>query len=67
MKAQNEEESEERPKVNAKRLGSHVDGKFQVTDEEIAFITKHFVLIHAARQDYLLNNKKQSHLAKVIG
>jgi hypothetical protein len=36
-----------------------------VTDEEISYITKSYVLLHANRQDHQLNSKKQSHLDKV--
>jgi len=66
MKNQQLDEQEERPKVNAQRLGQKIEGKFVVTDEEIAYITKYYVLLHASRQDYLMNNKKQSHLSKIV-
>jgi hypothetical protein len=55
-------EEEEKPKVNPKKIGVFEEGKYLVTDEEITWIAKHFCLMHAARQDYLLNNKKESHL-----
>jgi hypothetical protein len=61
-----EEEEQERPRVNPKKLGSYKDGRYTVTDEEIAYITKSYVMVHALRQDYLLNNKKQSHLEKIV-
>ena len=37
-----------------------------MSDEEIQFITKKFVLMHASRQDYLMENKKRSHLEKTL-
>ena len=58
-------EQEEKQKVNPQKIGIHEEGKFLVTDEEINWISKHFVLMHQARQDYLLNNKKKSHLEKI--
>jgi hypothetical protein len=61
-----ESPEEEKPKLNTKKLGSYKEGRYTVTDEEIAYINKSFVMVHALRQDYLLNNKKQSHLAKVV-
>lgn len=55
----------EKPRLNPKKIGAHEEGKYVLTDEEIAFITKRFVLIHSARQDHLLNGKKEMHLAKI--
>jgi hypothetical protein len=51
-------EGEEKQKVNPKNVGVHEEGKYLLTDDEINWIAKHFCLMHAARQDYLLNNKK---------
>lgn len=48
MKSQ-EEEEEQRPRVNPKKLGSFKEGKYVVSEEEISVITKHFVLLHASR------------------
>ncbi|CDW73762.1 UNKNOWN [Stylonychia lemnae] len=66
MKNQQLDELEDRPKVNPKRLGQRIEGKFVVTDEEILYMTKYYVLLHASRQDYLMNNKKQSHLSRIV-
>lgn len=49
MKNQQLDELEERPKVNPKRLGQRIEGKFVVIDEEILYITKYYVLLHASR------------------
>jgi len=44
-----EEEPEEVAKVNPQRIGSFNEGKYLVTDDEINWIAKHYVLMHAAR------------------
>jgi hypothetical protein len=44
-----EEDEQEKPRVNPKKLGRYKDGRYTVTDEEIAYITKSFVMIHALR------------------
>ena len=52
-----------------KRLAIELDeegGRIVVTDEDIAYIGKQSVLLAAARQDCLMNQKKESHLAKVL-
>jgi hypothetical protein len=60
-----EEGEEERVRVNPRRIGSHMGGRYTLTEEEIAFVTKRFVLLHSARQDHLLNSKKEMHMAKL--
>ena len=60
-----QEEHEERPRPNPKRIGAHQEGMYTLTDEEIALVTKRFVLLHSARQDHLLNSKKEMHMAKL--
>jgi hypothetical protein len=60
------DQPEEKPKMNPNRIGEFLEGgKYLITDDEINWISKHFVLLFQARQDYLLNNKKQSHLEKI--
>jgi len=53
-----EEEELERTRMNSKRLGSFKESKYTVTEEEITYINRHFCLLSASRQNYLLNNKK---------
>lgn len=38
-------EQEERPRINSQRIGVHEEGKYLVTDDEINWISKHFVLM----------------------
>lgn len=37
----------------------------QFTNEEIAWITKHFCILHQHRQDYVQNNKKVTHMQRL--
>lgn len=60
-----QEESEERGRPNPRRIGVHAEGRYTLSDEEIALVAKRFVLLHSARQDHLLNSKKEMHLAKL--
>lgn len=46
--------------------GDENNTRLVMSDEDISYTTKYFVLLHAARQDYLMNNKKNSHLTKVV-
>jgi hypothetical protein len=61
-----EEGSSPSQRVNPARIGrfSPDSGRYVLTDEEISYITKHFLSMQGKRQDYLMNNKKQSHLVK---
>lgn len=56
MKSEELDQMEERPRVNTHRIGHRVqiDGdenrtQLVMTDEDIAYTTKYFVLLHAAR------------------
>lgn len=64
--AQQEENQQPKPKkrVNPAALGVIEDGRYLLTDEEISWIAKYFVLMQYSRQDYVMLNKKQSHLEK---
>lgn len=69
MKSQAIDEAEERPRVNTQKIGHRLEDeadRLALSDEDIAYIVKQFVLLAAARQDWLMNAKKESHLARVI-
>lgn len=69
MKSEALDEAEDRPRVNTQKIGHRLEedgGRLVVTDEDIAYIVKHFVLLAAARQDWLMNQKKEIHFAKVL-
>lgn len=40
------------------------EGILTLDESEINWISKHFLILQQLRQDYLMTNKKQSHLAK---
>ena len=46
---QNEEGQKNKKKVNPNALGTFSDSHIQLTDEEISWIAKHFVLMQYAR------------------
>ena len=69
MKSQEIDEAEERPRVNTQKIGHRLadeSDRLALSDEDIAYIVKQFVLLGAARQDFMMNAKKETHLAKVI-
>ena len=43
-----QEESEEWARPNPLRIGVHARGRYTLSDEEIALVTKRFVLLHSA-------------------
>lgn len=66
QEGENNEEKVAR-KINKERIGSlKDDGHYYLFDEEIAYIAKHFCILHQNRQDSLLNSKKQSHLQRTL-
>lgn len=67
MKSQREQNDEEvARRVDTQNLGQFEDGHMVLNDNEISWMSKHYLLMQQARQDHLLTVKKMQHTQRIL-